>query len=87
MEPVTDPALWGVVSIAMSAVVLGVWVLCAVMPAVDSAAVPLVPVDAEEGYTYTCYCCPDPVRVTVRAPQAHLVGRVPGGRRPVRTEG
>ncbi|MEV4973625.1 hypothetical protein [Streptomyces scopuliridis] len=78
MEPVTDPALWGVVSIAMSAIVLAVGVLYAVMPPADSA-LPPVPLDAEEGYTYTCYCCPDPVRVTIRAPQAHLVGRAPGG--------
>ncbi|MFE4534879.1 hypothetical protein ACFRKB_07320 [Streptomyces scopuliridis] len=86
MEPVTDPALWGVVSIAMSAIVLAVGVLYAVMPTADSAVSP-VPLDAEEGYTYTCYCCPDPVRVTIRVPQAHLVGRAPGGRREVRTEG
>ncbi|MFD7118026.1 hypothetical protein ACFWAA_13375 [Streptomyces sp. NPDC059922] len=87
MEPVTDPALWGVVSIAMSVVVLGVWLLCAVVPSVDSAAVPSVPLGAEEGYTYTCYCCPDPVRVTIRAPQAHLVGRAAGGRLRVSAEG
>ncbi|MFE2496866.1 hypothetical protein [Streptomyces scopuliridis] len=86
MEPVTDPALWGVVSIAMSAIVLAVGVLYAVMPTADGA-VPPVPLDAEEGYTYTCYCCPDPVRVTIRAPQAHLVGRAPGVRCEVRTEG
>ncbi|PVE10003.1 hypothetical protein Y717_19480 [Streptomyces scopuliridis RB72] len=73
-------------SIAMSAIVLAVGVLYAVMPTADSA-VPPVPLDAEEGYTYTCYCCPDPVRVTIRAPQAHLVGRAPGGRREVRAEG
>ncbi|MGW2514383.1 hypothetical protein ACWC0A_34405 [Streptomyces scopuliridis] len=62
----------------MSAIVLAVGVLYAVMPTVDGV-VPPVPLDAEEGYTYTCYCCPDPVRVTIRAPQAHLVGRAPGG--------
>ncbi|MFE7569708.1 hypothetical protein ACFU76_22525 [Streptomyces sp. NPDC057539] len=86
MEPVTDPALWGVVSIAMSAIVLAVGVLYAVMPSAESA-LPPVPLDAEEGFTYTCYCCPDPVRVTVRAPQAHLVGRVAGDRRQVSAEG
>ncbi|MFE3139174.1 hypothetical protein [Streptomyces scopuliridis] len=62
----------------MSAIVLAVGVLYAVMPTADGV-VPPVPLDAEEGYTYTCYCCPDPVRVTIRAPQAHLVGRAPGG--------
>ncbi|PVE06067.1 hypothetical protein [Streptomyces scopuliridis] len=65
-------------SIALSAIVLAVGVLYAVMPTADGA-VPPVPLDAEEGYTYTCYCCPDPVRVTIRAPQAHLVGRAPAG--------
>ncbi|MFE9885350.1 hypothetical protein [Streptomyces scopuliridis] len=70
----------------MSAIVLAVGVLYAVMPTVDGA-VPPVPLDAEEGYTYTCYCCPDPVRVTIRAPRRTWWGVLLVGRREVKAEG
>ncbi|MYZ35948.1 hypothetical protein [Streptomyces sp. SID4917] len=64
----TDPVLWGVVSIVVSVTVIAVGVLYASMATADplDPLEPPVPVDAEEGFTYTCHCYRDPVRVTIR---------------------
>ncbi|MYZ37778.1 MULTISPECIES: hypothetical protein [unclassified Streptomyces] len=78
MEPTTDRALWGAVSIAVSMVVLAVGVLYAWMSPSDEpeGLVTVADANAEEGhsYTYTCHCHRDPVRVTIRAweiPRGH----------------
>ncbi|MFE1962505.1 hypothetical protein [Streptomyces sp. NPDC059479] len=48
--------------------VIAVGVLYASMATADplDPLEPPVPVDAEEGFTYTCHCHRDPVRVTIR---------------------
>lgn len=77
-DPANDQALWGVVVLAVSFVVLVLGVLYAVTwrPEVD---VPLVPFDAEEVYTYTCYCYREPIHIRIRAselPRRHAYGRL-----------
>ncbi|MFD7900404.1 hypothetical protein [Streptomyces sp. NPDC059743] len=55
-------------SIVVSVTVIAVGVLYASMATADPLD-PLelpVPVDTEEGFTYTCHCYRDPVRVTIR---------------------
>ncbi|MFE1962429.1 hypothetical protein [Streptomyces sp. NPDC059479] len=63
----TDPVLWGVVSIVVSATIMAVGVLYASMAASNEADPP-VPADGEKDFTYTCHCYRDPIRVTVRPP-------------------
>ncbi|MFC9652878.1 hypothetical protein [Streptomyces sp. NPDC056937] len=98
MEPVTDRTLWGVVVIALALIILAWGVMYASTPSSNRHTNPdlselRVPVDAEKGYTYTCHCYRDPVRVTIRTPRPHQVGhaegqaRAGGWRVRVRTEG
>ncbi|MFI5754413.1 hypothetical protein [Streptomyces sp. NPDC051569] len=73
MDPVTDRGLWGFVVIALTLIVLAVGLLYAHMTATEAAAEgsddePRIPPDAEAGYSYTCYCYRDPIRVTIAAP-------------------
>ncbi|MFE2843872.1 hypothetical protein ACFXKS_10015 [Streptomyces scopuliridis] len=83
MEPVTDRALWGVVVIALTLIALAWGVMYASAPSDDrhtdrDLSELRVPVDTEKGYTYTCHCYRDPVRVTIRTTRAHRVGHADG---------
>lgn len=86
MDAVTVRVLWGVTSISLSLVVLAAGVLYAWMgsPARAVPPAPPTPLEAEQGYSYTCYCYRDPVQVTVpthQRPRLHGRGhRSPGTR-------
>ncbi|MEE1797448.1 hypothetical protein ACIQVO_28520 [Streptomyces sp. NPDC101062] len=74
-----DRVLWGVVALTGSLVVLVLGILYAWAGRPEAP----VPVDAEEGHTYTCYCYRDPVLVTVRHPRTRYrrgYGRPPATR-------
>ncbi|MFI5758977.1 hypothetical protein [Streptomyces sp. NPDC051569] len=83
MDPVTDRGLWGFVVIALTLIVLAVGLLYASMPhAEDASDAVRIPPDAEEGYTYTCYCYRDPIAVTIPRPQTRRRHARAGRHRP-----
>ncbi|MGS2589335.1 hypothetical protein [Streptomyces hebeiensis] len=76
-DSAADPSLWGAVSITVSLIALALALLHASVPR-SRAEEAWVPIDAEEGYTYTCYCTKDPVHITVPTSRAHRLGRTLG---------
>ncbi|MFJ9030864.1 hypothetical protein ACIRQP_20505 [Streptomyces sp. NPDC102274] len=78
IDPVTDRALWGVVALAISFIVLVIGILyAATWRPEHEPPQALAPATAEEMYTYTCYCHREPVHVNLRAcelPRRHARG-------------
>ncbi|WP_326611347.1 hypothetical protein OIE62_21635 [Streptomyces scopuliridis] len=66
IDPVTDRALWGVVALAISLIVLVIGILYAATWRPEHEP-PRAPATAEEAYMYTCYCHREPVHITLRA--------------------
>ncbi|MFJ9212555.1 hypothetical protein [Streptomyces sp. NPDC102264] len=76
IAPVTDRALWGVVALALSFIVLVIRILytTAWRPEHEPHQVLTA---AEAAYTYTCHCHREPVHITLRAselPRKHARG-------------
>ena len=61
-----DRVLWGTVALSASVALLALFAIYSSMPSPHRAVTP-PPID-KDGYTYTCYCFSDPVRVKILAP-------------------
>ncbi|MFG2528295.1 hypothetical protein [Streptomyces sp. NPDC048516] len=61
----TDRVFWGVLTLAVSALLLALLVMWALLPNPHRGFTP-PPLD-RDGFTYSCYCWQDTVRVTILA--------------------
>lgn len=63
---VLDRTLWGAIILSVGLALLALVAIYSSMPSPHRAQTP-PPID-RDGYTYTCYCYSDPVRVKILAP-------------------